>query len=501
MTQTVSRTRALTPSWLVAGVTALAALAACETAPSGPIQTAPEPVVVGEAPPPATLPVDIADPAFTPPHLRGEPEIARIALLLPFSASSEAARGEASQILRSAELALFERAGDTVLILPKDTAGTPEGARNAAEAAIADGADLILGPLFSASVGAVAEAARERAIPVIAFSTDISVAGDGVYLLSFPPGEEVRRIVNYTAGLGASRYAFIGPSNEFGYTVAAAYRSAVEALTADLPPEEAVTLLVEPGEAEIEAAERAGEPLPEPEEIVVIRENGLVAEEFYSGGVQAMNEAAARLARLGVEALDPEQAARMTGRNWTPSDEPPFQVVILPEGGDRLRTLAPVLIYQDIDPLLIKFVGTGQWRDEEAAREPALSNGWFAGPDPQARARFESAYEAVFGSRPSRLAGLGYDATSLAALMTREGTGFGRTAIEDPDGFLGVDGLFRFREDGTIERGLAVYSIRNGQFHVLEPAPERFLSGDELMALEADAAARAATDIDPAESF
>lgn len=501
MTQSVSRTRALTPRWIGAAVIAVAALAACETAPSGPIQTTPDPVVVGEAPPPATLPVEISDPAFTPAHMRGEDTIARIALLLPFTATSEAARGEASQILRAAELALFERAPDNVLILPKDTGGTPEGARSAAQAAVADGADLILGPLFAQSVEAVAEVASEREIPVIAFSTDISVAGDGVYLLSFPPGEEVRRIVDYTAGLGASRYAFIGPANEFGYTVSQAYRAAIEAHTGALPPQEEVTLVIEPEEEVVEAAEEAGLPIPEPEEVVVTRRNGLIAEEFYSGGVQAMNEAAARLARLGVEPLDPEEAARMTGRNWTPSDEPPFQVVILPEGGDRLRTLAPVLIYQDIDPLLIKFVGTGQWRDEDAAREPALNNGWFAGPDPQARARFESAYETIYGNKPSRLAGLGYDAASLAALMAREEAGFTRPAIENPDGFLGVDGLFRFRNDGTIERGLAVYAIRSGRFHVLEPAPERFLSEEELMALDTEQRDGQAADIDPAESF
>lgn len=491
MMHTVSRRLAGTPSRIAAGLLALAALGACETTPAGPSEPAQRPQVVGEAPPPATLPLDLAERAFTPPHMCGEASIARVALLLPFSSENAAVRSEATGLLRAAELALFERAGDNVLLMPKDTGGTPEGARTAAQSALEDGADLILGPLLSGSVAAVSDTVSGRAVPVVAFSTDSGVAGNGVYLLSFPPGEEVRRIVEFTADRGATRYAFIGPSNAYGHTVAEAYRASVEARTEGLPEQEMVTLIEEPEENEDGEIPEDAEPV----EITVVRENGLVAEEYYSGGVQAMNEAAARLARLGVEALDPEDAARMTGRNWEPSDVPPFQVVILPEGGDRLRTLAPVLIYQDIDPLLIKFVGTGLWHDEAAAREPALSNGWFAGPDPEARARFEAAYEAVFETKPTRLAGLGYDAASLATLMADQESGFTRPALEEPSGFLGVDGLFRFREDGTIERGLAVYAIRNGGFFVLEPAPERF--EEDTLELETDDGAEA----EPAGSF
>ena len=96
------------------------------------------------------------------------------------------------------------------------------------------------------------------------------------------------------------------------------------------------------------------------------------------------------------------------------------------------------------------------------------------GPDAELRARFETSYEAAYGDGPSRLAGLGYDAASLAVLMAANAGGIDRRILEDPNGFLGVDGLFRLRSDGTVERGLALYTIRNGQFEVLDPAPARF---------------------------
>lgn len=465
MTVAASLKRAFAPSRFAA-LAGILALAACETAPgpTGPVQTVPESPVVGAPPAPATVAVELAERAYTPAHLRGA-DITRVGLLLPFTASSDGARREASRILRAAELALFERGGDTLLLLPKDTGGTEPGAREAARAAISDGADLILGPLFSASAAAAGEEARQAGIPVIAFSTDATVAGDGVYLLSFPPDEEVRRITEHVAGLGADRFAFIGPNTAYGQVALDAYRRTVDQAIGEQPEPVEVEVTLPP-------ADDAGADA-EPRTRLRTFERGLVATAFYDGGVSAMTEAAARLASIGVETLDPARAAVMSGRDWTPSPASPFQAVLLPEGGDQLRILAPVLVYEDIDPLLVKFIGTGLWRDPAVTREPALINGWFAGPDPSARARFERVYESMYDEAPSRLAGLGYDAASLAALFASEAD-FSKDRLTDPDGFVGVDGLFRFRADGTIERGLAVYTVRRDGFEVLDPAPRSF---------------------------
>ena len=450
----------------VAAGLGLLALAACATPPAAPpIQVAAPPPVVGAPPAPAVLPVEIAELGFTPAHMQGQP-ITRVALLLPFSARVGAARTEAENILNAAELALFERAGDDVLLLPKDTGGTPDGARAAAEAALADGADLILGPLFSGAVAAVGAVAAGADVPVIAFSTDSTVAGDGVFLLSFPPDEEVRRVTEFALQQGATRFAFAGPATAYGQVAYSAYADVITQALGEEPFSEFASVALPLPDDAPEGAE--------PEYVEREFATGLVAEAFYDGGISAMSEAAARLASTGIEMLDPADAALMSGADWTPSQASAFQVLLLPEGGDRLRMIAPVMLYEDIDPLLVKFIGTGLWRDSALAREPALAHGWFAGPDPAARSRFEQTYDSVFGANPSRLAGLGYDAASLAALMSAESEGFSGERLMDAEGFLGVDGLFRFREDGTIERGLAVYTVRSSGFQVLDPAPGRF---------------------------
>lgn len=442
MMTAVLPTRALAPIARLSRAAALLAgcalvLSACTATNGGPspsVTQGPASPVVGQPPEPAVLGVAMSPERlpFTPAHLQGL-DLVRVGVLLPFSGSSAPLRSEAGHLLRAAELALFERGIDNVVLLPKDTEGTALGAQAAAEAAIADGADLIIGPLLAAEVRAVSDGARRAGIPVISFSTDSSVAGDGVYILSFPPEEEVRRVVSYTAALGADRFAIVAPATPYGQLVSEAYRSA--------------------------AAEFGG---------------SVTAEEVYSGGVESMGQAARRLARAGIDRLEVGRALAMTGEDWRPSSGGAFQVVMLPASGDDLRMLAPSLLFADIDPLLVKFVGTGLWRNPESAREPALAHGWFAGPDAELRARFEASYQDAYGESPSRLAGLGYDAASLAVLMTANAGGIDRALIEDRNGFLGVDGLFRMRADGRVERGLALYTIRNGQFEVLDPAPMRF---------------------------
>lgn len=442
--------RPLAPIVLLCGVASLV-LSACGATTGSPspavVSQGTGAPVVGAPPEPAVLGVEMAPErlAFTPAHLAGR-DLVRVGVLLPFSGSAAPLRSEASHLLRGAELALFERGIDNIILIPKDTEGTARGAEAAAEAAIADGADLIIGPLLAAEVRAVSGPARRANVPVISFSTDASVAGGGVYLLSFPPEEEVRRVVSYTASLGASRFAIIAPATPYGQLVSEAYRAA--------------------------AVESGG---------------SVTAEEVYSGGVDSMGQAARRLARAGISRLEVGRALAMTGENWQPVDSGAFQVVMLPAGGDDLRMLAPSLLFADIDPLLVKFVGTGLWRNPATAREPALAHGWFAGPDAELRTRFEMAYREAFGESPSRLAGLGYDAASLAALMTANLGRIDRSVIEDRNGFLGVDGLFRLNPDGRVERGLALYTVRNGQFEVLDPAPMRFDGG-------------LAVDVEPGES-
>ena len=150
----------------------------------------------------------------------------KVGLILPLSAAGNA--GLAGQSMKNAaELALAEFQNPNVQLLIKDDGGSPQGASQGTQQALAEGAEIIIGPLFAQSVPSVAQQTRTRGVSVIAFSTDSSVAGRGVYLLSFLPESDVNRIVDYAASTGKKSYAALLPDNAYGNVVEVAFKQAV----------------------------------------------------------------------------------------------------------------------------------------------------------------------------------------------------------------------------------------------------------------------------------
>jgi ABC-type branched-subunit amino acid transport system substrate-binding protein len=159
-----------------------------------------------------------------------------------------------------------------------------------------------------------------------------------------------------------------------------------------------------------------------------------------------------------------------------------FDAVLLPEGGDRLRALAPTLPYYDIDPGDVQFLGTTQWNDPSLGRNPTLEGGWFAAPPRDNWERFAQRYREAYGDAPNRIAALSYDATALAALLARQAVRrdanpasvYTEQNLTQPSGFAGINGIFRLNPDGLVERRYAVLRLTAQGLEVLDPAPSSF---------------------------
>src|ERR1700731_335147 len=150
----------------------------------------------------------------------------KVGLMLPLSAAGNA--GVAAQSMKNAaEMALAEFQNPNIQLLIKDDGGNPQGAQQGTQQALDEGAEIILGPLFAGSVPAAAQSTRARGISVIAFSTDSSVAGRGVYLLTFLPESDANRIIEYSASIGKKSFAALLPDNAYGNVVEAAFKQAV----------------------------------------------------------------------------------------------------------------------------------------------------------------------------------------------------------------------------------------------------------------------------------
>ncbi len=370
------------------------------------------PVEVPQTPPQSAAPAPGAPEPVTPMASSG-PRIGggsvKVALILPLTGQGSTV---GTAMRNAAQLAFEEAQQPDLTILVEDDRGTPEGAREATQEALRQGAEIVLGPLFAGSVQSAAAVAKAAGKPVIGFSTDVTVAAPNVYLLSFLPQPEVDRVVEESVVSGKRSFAALIPETAYGNAVEAAFRESVARRG-----------------ARVAAVERypAGNPGP----------------------------AVERLARV------------ITGPGAT------ADALFIPETAEALPTVAAALTKAGFSPARVRPVGTALWNEPALFALPALQGGHFAAPDRTGFSAFSGRYQARFGAAPPRVTSLAYDAVTLAAALARQ---YGSQRFTEPTlvnaaGFAGVDGTFRFRPDGQSERALAVYEIRNNAATPVSPAP------------------------------
>jgi ABC-type branched-subunit amino acid transport system substrate-binding protein len=344
----------------------------------------------------------------------GEGQV-RVALILPLSGQGNASIAGQS-MKNAAEMALAEFKSPNIQLLVKDDGGTVQSAQAGAQQAISEGAEIIIGPIFAQSVSAVGQIARMSNIPVIAFSTDVSVAARGVYLLSFLPETDVRRIVDFSISRGKRSFAALLPDNAYGAVVEGAFQQ--------------------------EVSRRGGR-------VVVL--------EKYTLEGNRINEAVRRLS----------QAANQVDS------------IFIPDSPDAVPQVVNALATNGVDLRRVQMIGSGLWEDARIPSTAALEGAWYAAPEANGYRNFSARYRARYGQDPVRTATLAYDAVALvAALVKTQGPQrFSETSLTNPSGFAGVDGVFRFRPEGTNERGLAVLRVAPAGGQVLSPAPHSFQPG------------------------
>ncbi len=390
---------------------AAAQLFGCTAEPEKP-QAVPPPVVA-PAPPPTpfmTPPPPVAAPTPLQAVTAGK---TKVALLVPLTGPN-ASVGQA--LLDAANLAVFDVSAD-IALLPRDAGSTPDDAHAAAVRAIDDGASLILGPVFSNSVGPVRDATASTQDSIIAYTTDATVAGGNVFVMGFLPAGQVDRVVGFAKSRGMTKFAALVPDNAYGVAV-----------TAEL------SLL------------RGRLNLPMPPKIITI-------------GRDLKDQLAAL-------AADPPEA------------------LLVAVGGDQLVQIAPQIAdFAAAHP--VQLLGTGLWADDSNLWQvPALAGGWYATPLPDNFNNFSTRFQATYNYKPPRIATLAYDSVALAAAVAHNAAvspnpggnpnPFTREVLLQPNGFIGIDGGFRFLASGLSERNLAVMAIGPGGPTVVDQPPPNF---------------------------
>src|SRR6056297_1360478 len=340
-----------------------------------------------------------------------------VALLVPHGTSSAQEQQLARDLENAARLAVSDLSGVQIDLRVYGTAGQAQQAQQAALNAASDGARIIVGPLHAESANAVAVAMAPRNVNVLAFSNNPTIAGGNLFILGQTFQNTANRLARYATGQGKSRIMAVYSDNLAGQLGRAAIEQAVRANGATLA--------------------------------------GSVGYEFSQAGV--LN------AVPNIRQTAETNAADAIFLTANTAGALPLFSQMLPENG--------------LGPDRIQYMGLSRWDTPPQTLElPGVQGGWFALPDPQRSAQFENRFQAAYGGPPHALAGLAYDGIAAVGALAKSGdrNALTRGSLTQTAGFQGVNGVFRFRPDGTNERGLAVATIRDQQVVVIDPAPRGF---------------------------
>lgn len=391
----------------IAGAFAIA-LAGC-----APKQAPPPPQAPAAPEQPAGHPLSENQPNFlTLPNMAGDHTPVRVGIILPFSSGTPAVKVLTQAMLRAAQMALYESGNHDIVVMTADEGSTPQDAAAAADKLLGQGAEVIVGPLYGPSVKAIAAAARDKAVPILAFSTDRNVAGDGVYLMSFLPESDADRVARYALGQGKHSFAALVPTTAYGDVTLDALRGAVK-----------------DGKGEMGQIER------------------------FDGTIEGVAGPAGLIAKADADALFVPQggpALRAAGPALLAGGFVPGKTKLLGTGqwNEPANIAEPELSgawFAAPDPR-VDATFTAKFHDAFGVNPPPLA---------------ALAYDAM---------------SLIAALAKGEPYHrFTRAALSDPNGFAGAEGIFRFAPDGTAEHGLAILSVTPTGFVVVDPAPTTFV--------------------------
>lgn len=342
----------------------------------------------------------------------------QVAVLLPTNAADPRVRELAISAEQAARMAMDDLAGSvTMEIRIYDTAGLETQAAEMAVLAVEEGAQVIVGPLFAGAANAAGLAVANSGVSVLSLSNNVDIAGGNVYVLGHTYQNTADRLVAYAQGQGKSQALIVHANNVSG-------QAGSDAIEQALSDQGSVAAGIENYEFTQQDLVEAMSQIAERNELIEADVVFLTAD--YDGGL-------------------------------------PLIAQLLPEAG--------------IDPELVQYVGLSQWDVLPSAFHlPGIQGGWFAMPSPTRAEQFRDRFQSVYGNAPHPLAAIAYDGVAAvgASVATGNRDALNSKGLTLTGGFQGAAGIFRLRNNGTIERGLAVATIEGNQVVVLDEAPRTF---------------------------
>jgi ABC-type branched-subunit amino acid transport system substrate-binding protein len=341
----------------------------------------------------------------------------KVALLVPTGSGQAGDEVLGQSLEAAARLAIADLNNTTIQLMVYPTAGQPAQAAAMAKKAVADGAQVILGPVFAQEANAAGMAVAGSGVNVLAFSNNPDIAGNNVFILGPTFQNTAERLASYAVRTGKTKFMIASDRNIAG-------QLGRDAITRG----------------------------------ALVAGASVVANSDYEFSQNGIVSAAPILAAT----------AKSTGAQ---------ALFLTADTAGALPLLSQLLLDNGLRGANVQFIGLTRWDIPSATLAlPGIQGGLFALPDPGRYNQFVARYQAVNGQAPHPIAALAYDGiAALGALAATETGGpISRLGLTQPSGFVGVNGVFRLLADGTNQRGLAVAQVQNGAIVVVEAAPSAF---------------------------
>lgn len=371
----------------------------------------------------------------------GNAESFRVAMLLPLSGKVS----DMGQNMKNAALmAIGDLNNNNLLVQFYDTKSTTSGARIAVENAINAKSDLIIGPLLGEEVAAISETAKNADIPVISFSTAPNVLQDGVYTMGLLNEEQIERTIRYAVSQGRLKLALVLPDNQSGINM---FKAAMNA-------------------AQLHGA-------------------SVVKVGFYAPNSMDFTKLAAQITGSARVAAS-QRKSKTTDKNAAKTEEEvaplDFDALLVPEFGNRLKSITSMFSYYDVSAPEVLFLGTSVWGNTNLSKETELYGAVYPVMSMSRLAHYKQKYYEMFSQKSNDLSIFAYDAVALSSALSHKDKDYLKEAITNLDGFYGMSGAFRIFANGKNEHGLDMVKVTSGGPQMIEAASSKFYSANPTYA-------------------
>jgi len=369
----------------------------------------------------------------------------KIGLLLPLSGSNSKI-GES--LLKASRLSLNKTKNKNIKLLVKDTENIDKNIISSYYELINEDVDIILGPLFSKNIELITPIATEENTIMITFSNNMGIKNENTFISGLAPENEIEKIFEYAILNGKNKFAVILPNNQYGLRS----KKLIENILSENQSLLSKLVLYDS---------------KNPDFYMVAK--------VVANYEQRKFDLEKKLEELkNIESLDSKKIYKKLKNQDTLGELDFDSLYIGVENVKHLSMLASILPYYDVDPKKVFYMGNSLWAQNIVLKEPALEKGYFPNIDQIGIENFELEYQSIFAQKPHKVSSLAYDLIGLISSLQKNSQNIDVKNITNKNGFIGSNGLFRFKKDGSIERSLSIFQIKNQKIIEIKKADLNF---------------------------